>query len=106
MRARASISDETTVPVQAKGKCRTGRLWTYVRDDRPFAGPDPPAAAFTLPNAPFCVLHVGASTPLKQWPPDRWRRLADRIPESSHAQADLARGRIDLAHPISWFSIA
>jgi len=32
--------------VLAKGKTRTGRLWTYVRDDRPFAGPDPPAAAF------------------------------------------------------------
>ena len=24
---------------------------------------DPPAAPFTLPDAPFCVLHVGASTP-------------------------------------------
>ncbi len=24
----------------------TGRLWTYVRDDRPFGGTDPPAAAF------------------------------------------------------------
>jgi len=34
------------VPVLAKGKTRTGRLWTYVRDDRPFAGPDPPAAVF------------------------------------------------------------
>ncbi len=39
-------ADETTVPVQAKGKCRTGRLWTYVRDDQPFGGPDPPAAAY------------------------------------------------------------
>jgi transposase len=39
-------ADETTVPVLAKGKTHTGRLWTYVRDDRPFAGPDPPAAAF------------------------------------------------------------
>jgi transposase len=38
--------DDTTVPVLAKGKTRTGRLWTYVRDDRPFAGHDPPAAAF------------------------------------------------------------
>jgi transposase len=38
--------DDTTVPVLAKGKTRTGRLWTYVRDDRPFAGPGPPAAAF------------------------------------------------------------
>ena len=33
-------------PVLAKGKTRVGRLWTYVRDDRPFAGPDPPAALF------------------------------------------------------------
>src|SRR5207253_5120636 len=39
-------ADDTTVPVLAKGKTRTGRLWTYVRDDRPFAGPDPPAAMF------------------------------------------------------------
>jgi len=36
----------TTVPVLAKNKTITGRLWTYVRDDRPFAGPAPPAALF------------------------------------------------------------
>ena len=28
--------DDTTVPVLARGKTITGRLWTYVRDDRPF----------------------------------------------------------------------
>jgi transposase len=39
-------ADDTTVPVLAAGKTKTGRLWTYVRDDRPFGGPDPPAAAF------------------------------------------------------------
>lgn len=39
-------ADDTTVPVLAKSKTRTGRLWAYVRDDRPFAGPDPPAAVF------------------------------------------------------------
>jgi transposase len=39
-------ADETTVPVLDIGKTRTGRLWTYVRDDRPFAGADPPAAAY------------------------------------------------------------
>jgi transposase len=38
--------DDTTVPVFAKIKCRTGRLWTYVRDDRPFAGAAAPAAVF------------------------------------------------------------
>jgi hypothetical protein len=38
--------DDTTVPVLAKGKTVTGRLWTYVRDDRPFGGSDPPAAVY------------------------------------------------------------
>jgi transposase len=38
--------DDTTVPVLAKVKTRTGRIWTYVRDDRPFGGPAPPAAVF------------------------------------------------------------
>jgi transposase len=38
--------DDTTVPVLAKGKTHTGRCWVYVRDDRPFGGPDPPAAMF------------------------------------------------------------
>src|SRR5471030_1554185 len=38
--------DDTTVPVLAKGKTVTARCWTYVRDDRPFAGQEPPAALF------------------------------------------------------------
>ena len=39
-------ADDTTVPVLAKMKTVTGRIWTYVRDDRPFGGKDPPAAVF------------------------------------------------------------
>ena len=39
-------SDDTTVPVLAKGKTDIGRCWVYVRDDRPFGGPAPPAAMF------------------------------------------------------------
>jgi transposase len=31
--------DDTTLRILAKGKCTTGRIWSYVRDDRPFAGP-------------------------------------------------------------------
>jgi transposase len=38
--------DDTTVPVLARGKTDLGRCWVYVRDDRPFGGPAPPAAMF------------------------------------------------------------
>lgn len=38
--------DDTTVPVMARGKTDTARLWVYVRDDKPFAGADPPAVLF------------------------------------------------------------
>ena len=38
--------DDTTVPVLAKGKTDTGRIWVYVRDDRPFGGEAAPAALF------------------------------------------------------------
>jgi transposase len=38
--------DDTTVPILAKGQTETGRVWVYVRDDRPFGGKDPPAALF------------------------------------------------------------
>ena len=40
--------DDTPVPVltPGAGKTKTGRLWTYVRDERPFNGDRPPAALF------------------------------------------------------------
>jgi transposase len=38
--------DDTTVPILAKGKTIKGHIWTYVRDDRPFAGRAPPAALY------------------------------------------------------------
>ncbi len=38
--------DDTTIPIQAKGKCVTGRIWTYVRDDQPFGGTAAPAAIY------------------------------------------------------------
>ena len=38
--------DDTTVPILAKGKTTTGRIWAYVRDDRPFGGRAPPAALY------------------------------------------------------------
>ena len=40
--------DDTPVPVLSPGlgRTKTGRLWVYVRDDRPFCGRDPPAATY------------------------------------------------------------
>ena len=48
----------------------------------PFARGDwrePDAAAFELPANPYAVLHVGASTPLKHWLPERWLGLARHL---------------------------
>jgi transposase len=41
-------ADDTPVPVLAPGtgKTKTGRLWVYVRDDRPHGGTQPPGALF------------------------------------------------------------
>jgi transposase len=41
-------ADDTPIPVLApgRGKTKTGRLWTYVRDERPAAGEAAPAVSF------------------------------------------------------------
>ena len=41
-------ADDTVVPVleTGLGRTRTARLWVYVHDDRPFAGPDPAAVFY------------------------------------------------------------
>jgi transposase len=43
-------ADDTPVPVLApgNGKTKTGRLWTYVRDGRPYGDEAPPAAWFAF----------------------------------------------------------
>jgi ADP-heptose:LPS heptosyltransferase len=41
--------------------------------------PDPAAAPFELPSRDYAIMHVGASTPLKQWDPLHWRALAASI---------------------------
>jgi transposase len=45
MSATKLHTDDTPVPVLApgRGKTKTGRLWTYVRDDRPWGDQTPPA---------------------------------------------------------------
>jgi transposase len=48
MAARKIHGDDTPVPVLApgNGKTKTGRIWTYVRDDRTSGSPDAPAVWF------------------------------------------------------------
>jgi transposase len=74
--------DDTTVPVLAKDKTITGRLWTCVRDDRPFGGLAPPAAIF------FYSRDRGAEHPC--------RHLAGY---TGILQADAYAGYSDLYHP-------
>ena len=44
LNGRAIFADDTPIRMQAKVKCATARIWTYVRDERPWSGDDPPAA--------------------------------------------------------------
>lgn len=50
MDCRKLHTDDTLVPVLVPGrkKTKTGRIWTYVRDDRNAGSPDPPAAWFAF----------------------------------------------------------
>ena len=42
------FADDTPIPVldPGRGRTKTGRLWVYTCDDRPWGGPDPPAAVY------------------------------------------------------------
>lgn len=44
------FADDTPVPVldPGRGKTKTGRLWVYVREQRGWGGPAPPAAAYVF----------------------------------------------------------
>lgn len=39
--------------------------------------PTPSCTSYETPTAPYCVLHLGASSPLKLWEPEKWLELAD-----------------------------
>src|SRR5215207_512097 len=48
MAAEKLHADDTPVPVLAPGtgKTKIGRLWVYLRDERPYGGPAPPAVVY------------------------------------------------------------
>ena len=47
-RSERLFADETTAPVldPGRGRTKTGQLWAYARDDRPWGGSDPPIVAY------------------------------------------------------------
>ena len=47
-RSERLFADETTAPVlnPGTGRTKTGQLWAYARDDRPWGGADPPMVAY------------------------------------------------------------
>jgi ADP-heptose:LPS heptosyltransferase len=77
----------------------------------------PDAAQLALPEAPYCVLHIGASSRLKLWESERWRALASHLRASGQriawsagpgeealveacvpeAEDQVTAGRLDLA---------
>jgi transposase len=42
------FADDTPLPVldPGRGRTKTGRLWVYARDDRPWGGPEPPGVVY------------------------------------------------------------
>jgi ADP-heptose:LPS heptosyltransferase len=47
------------------------------RPYRPEDWPSPANAPVAMPKVPYCVLHVGAGSPLRLWNRDRWLALAE-----------------------------
>jgi hypothetical protein len=59
------FADETTSPVldPGRGKTKTGQLWCYAVDDRPWAGPTHPAAAYVYcegRSGEYPIAHLAA----------------------------------------------
>ena len=86
--------------------------------------PAPSFVPFPMPSKPYAVLHVGARSPLRFWPAERWAALAEKLTQrgtqvvwsAGAAEGDLIReidpknrfqsyaGRLDLAQ--LWHLIA
>ncbi len=71
----------------------------------PAQWPAPACAPFDVPPSPYCLLHVGAGSPLRQWPPERWGHLAKSLVSqgfapvwSGSAQEAKLIDQIDPAH--------
>jgi transposase len=70
-RSQRLFADETTAPVldPGRGRTKTGQLWAYARDDRPWGGSDPPMVAYVYApdrKAERPATHLGDFTGILQ----------------------------------------
>ena len=68
------FADDTPIPVldPGRGRTRTGRLWVYARDDRPWGGSDPPGAVYFYSQDRRARTAGRSIRPLPRHPTSRW----------------------------------
>jgi len=98
------FADETTAPVldPGRGRTKTGQLWAYARDDRPWGGTDPPAVAYIYApdrKAERPITHLaGFAGVLQVDGYGGYRVLAERCDvKLAFCWSHVRRGFIDLA---------
>jgi transposase len=103
------FADDTPVPVldPGRGRTKTGRLWVYARDQRPWGGPAPPAAIYIFApdrkaERPAAHLERFKGRAARRWlcrlraVDDAGRRRARRLLGAYAPQ--VLRGRADRRH--------
>ena len=78
------FADDTPLPVldPGRGQTLTGRLWVYVRDDRPWSGTGSAGGRLLLQSGPQGRTAGGSSGPVPRSPASRWLcrvRAADSV---------------------------
>ena len=109
------FADETTAPVldPGRGRTKTGQLWAYARDDRPWGGADPPAVAYVYApdrKAERPMAHLAGYSGVLQvdgyegyralTKGDRVKLAFCRVGEDVSIPAPHRPGRADFPHPV------
>ena len=73
-RSTRLFADETTAPVldPGRGRTKTGQLWAYARDDRPWGGGGPPMVAYIYAADRKGRTGGGSSRRFRRHPAGRW----------------------------------
>ena len=98
------FADETRAPVLDPGrrKTKTGQLWAYARDDRPWGGPGAAGRRLCLRARPQARASRRASGRLRWMPPGRWLRRLQGAGRGQRGYAGFllgARAAKLLRHP-------